>query len=966
MYCKKCGTPNEEGAKFCRKCGTPLTGQAGNSQGAENGWENGPQPEGGPRPRYSPGQGPHPGYGKGEGPRSGYGLGGDSRSGHGPGGKQPIFEPEAADPEGKSEQDKMKKRLIAAICSVAALLLVCVGVGVFILISGNSAQAEKNFQEKIESGDKFLGEMDYDGAIDAFQSAIEIEPKKIEGYEKLADVYMQQKDYEKAEATLIEGIQTVQGSTVLQDKLDEVYEYIPPSDPELVLPTEAPPEPQQEQDPAASVETQTGAPDDGAGTEPVTDGAAGEGTKNETDPDHGNETETETEQAAVPEPSPDGDVQGDQNQGDGNQEGPDQEMADADREAADKAAKERFKAYLKTALDQGQKLGSVEMIPYTWGGNNAENLDKAAGIISAYMGDLDGDGISEMLTVSFELEEEPQSYCIAVEAFAVEDGNVVDKGRILSSNSPGGLYDFEESAKIFVRENEGRKYICFFGSTMATLTARGPMLTYQIYSWSDGMVKEEYKGEFQYDRQYFPEDVKQALDSYSLNSEISEIMEGQEGITMITELYASADPEGELGSCPATALFMDYTALRNSLAAGTEIQTEPFSETAGEGNGETEENRETAENGDTAAEGESGTESLFGGSETAESEPGQPETTQSEPVQADNDQSEAVPSENGEPETAQPETVLPESSSPEPEKEWQKPVKFSTIQEYGGQVYTVYPNCPQSWVSMGGSYMDSLAVYEDYIYTIRVLGTGASSGTLERCRLDRSENTVLISDITAWGNVWIAGGWLYYTTTDDNYVSSNLKRMNLTDPALVEELEGASDAFMTDGEHLYFSNSWQDTAGFSSRMDGTEKTGLSYPIMTGAVLDGGRIYYIQDQNIMSVNTDGSDARTEAVCQKLGSMEVYDGAVYYTDAGMVYRKISGSQEEPLLLTQLPAGVRATKVVGKTGENIYVCCYMEESYVQEHADEIGDQMYNIVMFSIPAAGGEAQAAGYWFES
>ena len=37
MFCKKCGTPNEDGARFCRKCGEPLGGdeKQGGPQGTD-------------------------------------------------------------------------------------------------------------------------------------------------------------------------------------------------------------------------------------------------------------------------------------------------------------------------------------------------------------------------------------------------------------------------------------------------------------------------------------------------------------------------------------------------------------------------------------------------------------------------------------------------------------------------------------------------------------------------------------------------------------------------------------------------------------------------------------------------------------------------------------------------------------------------------------------------------------------
>ena len=107
-------------------------------------------------------------------------------------------------------------------------------------MGSNESEAAKAFNEKIQAGDKYVESMEYDSAVDAFRAAIDIEPKKEEGYEKLAEVYIKQGEYQEAEETLKEGLQTIQGSTVLQEKLEEVYQYIEPSDSNEGQPSEQP------------------------------------------------------------------------------------------------------------------------------------------------------------------------------------------------------------------------------------------------------------------------------------------------------------------------------------------------------------------------------------------------------------------------------------------------------------------------------------------------------------------------------------------------------------------------------------------------------------------------------------------------------------------------------------------------------------------------------------------------------
>ena len=227
MRCKNCGKDNIPGARFCEKCGKRLDQEEA---------------------RFVP----EPGPGKG-----------------GPG------------------EDAVRKRLIAAICSVSALLLICVCVAVFFLLGSNESEAAKAFNEKIQAGDKYVESMEYDSAVDAFRAAIDIEPKKEEGYEKLAEVYIKQGEYQEAEETLKEGLQTIQGSTVLQEKLEEVYQYIEPSDSNEGQPSEHPGtektngtasagEPSTER--PAAVETESVVPE----TEAVTEGPPTEAPVTET------------------------------------------------------------------------------------------------------------------------------------------------------------------------------------------------------------------------------------------------------------------------------------------------------------------------------------------------------------------------------------------------------------------------------------------------------------------------------------------------------------------------------------------------------------------------------------------------------------------------------------------------------------------------------------------------------------
>ena len=1019
MFCKKCGTPNEDGARFCRKCGEPLGGdeKQGGPQGTDRqsgryepgpagGQRNGQGPAPGRRDGYEqrtgtgrgdgyeqrPGTGRSNGYEQrtgtsrgdgyeqraGTGRRGGYdqGAGTGRRNGLGQGpaqGRNNRYEPEAAHRAQDEEKARIRKRLIAAICTVGVLLLICAGTGIFFLVSGNSAQAEKKFQDKITSGDKYVEELDYTNAIDAFQNAIEIEPKKIEGYEKLADVYMKQEEYEKAEETLIKGIQTIQGSTVLQEKLEEVYEHIEPADPDLVLPTEAPKEdpgagaqPQKvtEEPPAASEsqqaaeETQTGAGTSETPEEPQTEsetpGLAGEMKV----PDE-IETETETE-TADSEDSPETESETAANE----PEGADVPAEPVPENPTEEEVRAAYQEYIGTMLASDVKLASTEDITYTWGGNAKPPVEEAGGLISAYEADLDGDGILEMLTVSYTYAENglgDKMPATVVELYALENGTVTDKGTVVKSLEAGSLSRFEEKVKIFIKDTEGKKYICFYGSAMSTMLANGPQLSYSIWTYEGKEIKNECDFNFIYNRSDFPADVKEKLNSLGLPEHIGEILP-QNGLVMITELYSLAESTDQAGAeVPATATFTDYTDLKTALGNGQsengeQTESQPEGQTEDPSKGQTEEGT-GADNGIEGTTEVPGTDGQPGTEPSAEGETGQ------EAAEGSADTDAAAETQI----TAEiPQTEAP---VPEPENVVYEALEFAEIQEYNGNVYTVFSDGPDGWFSTsndaGGNYLDKLAVYNDYIYVIRMYGTGAMNGTLERSRLDGSETTVLADNIYGWGRVWIIGDWLYYATSTAEEVNSDLMRINLSDTSVIEQLPCRPYNLVTDGSYIYFNYSWESSMGNKSSLDGSVITELTFPLPLDTVYNNGRFYYCENQAVSSMNTDGSDYRLEVSGQQLNSMKIYEGNIYYVDTEQVYRKTIDTSDGGVQLSQLPEGLHAKDVLAGAGGSIYVRCYMDDVYKQAHP-EIPDQLFNIAMYRIPAAGGEAEAVGYWFQS
>ena len=80
----------------------------------------------------------------------------------------------------------MKRKLFAA----AALCLV--------LLTGCSAVADFRVNRQLDLGEKYLIEEEYDKAMLAYSKALDIEPKEMEAYRGLSDVFTAQKDLESS------------------------------------------------------------------------------------------------------------------------------------------------------------------------------------------------------------------------------------------------------------------------------------------------------------------------------------------------------------------------------------------------------------------------------------------------------------------------------------------------------------------------------------------------------------------------------------------------------------------------------------------------------------------------------------------------------------------------------------------------------------------------------------------------
>ena len=111
-----------------------------------------------------------------------------------------------------------QKQLWPFILIIAVVLLVLVGLLIYNFASGST---EKKYNDQLELAERYLDELDYDRAIAAYKEAIEIDPIQAEAYLGLAEVYVEQRKYQKAIDVLEDGYGK-SGDERLADKIAEI------------------------------------------------------------------------------------------------------------------------------------------------------------------------------------------------------------------------------------------------------------------------------------------------------------------------------------------------------------------------------------------------------------------------------------------------------------------------------------------------------------------------------------------------------------------------------------------------------------------------------------------------------------------------------------------------------------------------------------------------------------------------
>ena len=187
MYCSKCGAENADHARFCGKCGAELVRMP------EDQTEVIPEEEIKKLQEALDTE--------------------EIQSVYGSDGTENMEAPENSVPAGESEEmnalndeeareteqqeAKRRKRFrVAAAVGISAVLIAGITTGVYF---GLKDKQEKTFQTKIAMADKYLEDMEYEKAEELYLESIKIDPKERKSYEKLAEIYTAQGKTKKAE-----------------------------------------------------------------------------------------------------------------------------------------------------------------------------------------------------------------------------------------------------------------------------------------------------------------------------------------------------------------------------------------------------------------------------------------------------------------------------------------------------------------------------------------------------------------------------------------------------------------------------------------------------------------------------------------------------------------------------------------------------------------------------------------------
>ena len=85
---------------------------------------------------------------------------------------------------------------------------------------GSSSNAQ--LKECLDLGQKYMTEMNYEEAIIAYNKALEVDPKNVEAYQALANIYEFQGDIDQARSTMERALVAVPSNAEIQTRYERL------------------------------------------------------------------------------------------------------------------------------------------------------------------------------------------------------------------------------------------------------------------------------------------------------------------------------------------------------------------------------------------------------------------------------------------------------------------------------------------------------------------------------------------------------------------------------------------------------------------------------------------------------------------------------------------------------------------------------------------------------------------------
>lgn len=141
---------------------------------------------------------------------------------------EPGYIPGAGNAERKTPVKKSRKGLwIGLACGVVAIAVI-----VAVLVVVLPQRKEKEMEDLLARGDQYLEELDYEAAEAQYLEAIAVDPKQEEPYLKLAEIYTRQNQPKKAAKILKKGQEQTESPVI--EKKYSLYSYVD----EVLIPEE--------------------------------------------------------------------------------------------------------------------------------------------------------------------------------------------------------------------------------------------------------------------------------------------------------------------------------------------------------------------------------------------------------------------------------------------------------------------------------------------------------------------------------------------------------------------------------------------------------------------------------------------------------------------------------------------------------------------------------------------------------